>query len=231
MTCWSFTRNIILVLSSLALTELQSFNENLNTYITKDVIIKNDLVNIQVLDPTIIVELKYSTTDNFMNMDVYGDLEICYLRKTPAQMLVEAHTSLKGSHPNLRLLVYDGLRPRSIQWKTLVDVPEAERTQFVADPRSGSIHNFGAAVDLTLADSSGNPLDMGTKYDYFGEHAFPALEDSLLTIGQLTNKQISNRHILRKIMQDAGFRPITTEWWHFDAFPYQMTKSKYEIIE
>ncbi|MEC9376790.1 MAG: M15 family metallopeptidase [Candidatus Neomarinimicrobiota bacterium] len=234
MTCWSFARNIILVLSSLALTELQSFNENLNTYITKDVIIKNDLVNIQELDPTIIVELKYSTTDNFMNMDVYGDLEICYLRKAPAQMLVEAHTSLKGSYPNLRLLVYDGLRPRSIQWKlwkTLVDVPEAERTQFVADPRSGSIHNFGAAVDLTLADSSGNPLDMGTKYDYFGELAFPTLEDSLLTIGQLTNKQISNRHILRKIMQDAGFSPITTEWWHFDAFPYQVTKSKYEIIE
>ena len=202
--------------------------------LTNDSIKQYDLVNIQELDPSIFVELKYSTADNFMNTDVYGDLETCYLRKAPARMLVKANIFLRETHPGLRLLVYDGLRPRHIQWKlwnTIDHIPESERAQFVADPRSGSIHNFGAAVDLTLADSSGSPLDMGTKYDFFGELAFPALEDSLLEIGELTSQQVTNRQILRNVMKTAGFSPITTEWWHFDAFPYQVTKSKYTIVE
>ena len=110
-----------------------------NTVVSKDTIIKHDLVNIQELDPTLMVELKYSTTDNFMKMDVYGNLETCYMRKVPAQMLVKAHEILKTEHPELRLLIYDALRPRSIQWtlwNTLSDVPEKERTNFVADPRT-----------------------------------------------------------------------------------------------
>ena len=126
-----------------------------NTVFSKDTIIKHDLVNIQELDPTLMVELKYSTTDNFMKMDVYGNLERCYMRRIPAQMLIKAHEILKTEHPELRLLIYDALRPRSIQWtlwNTLSDVPEKERTNFVADPRTGSIHNFGAAVDLTVAE-------------------------------------------------------------------------------
>ena len=202
--------------------------------LTIDSIKKNELVNIQQLDQTIFVELKYSSTDNFMKTDVYGDLDICYLRKEPAKMLTKANSFLKEAHPELRLLVYDGLRPRHIQWKlwnTINHIPENERTKFVADPRSGSIHNFGAAVDLTLADSLGNPLDMGTKYDFFGDLAFPVLEDSLLQIGQLNMQQLKNRRILRKIMYAAGFTGIDTEWWHFDAFPYRETKLKYEIIE
>ncbi|MFQ6677083.1 MAG: M15 family metallopeptidase [Fidelibacterota bacterium] len=195
---------------------------------------KNNLVNILEADSTMFVELKYSTTDNFMNADVYGDLEICYLRQLPAQKLVMAHNFLKEDHPDLRFLIYDGLRPRSIQWtlwNTLDNVPESERTQFVANPKTGSIHNFGAAVDLTLADTLGNPLDMGTKYDYFGELAFPVLEDSLLAVGELTGEQVSNRRILRDAMEKAGFSTITTEWWHFNAFPYQVIKTKYTIIE
>jgi len=195
---------------------------------------KNDLVNIQELDQSIIVELKYSSTDNFMNTDVYGDLEICYLRKEPAKMLAEASSILRKTHPTLRLLVYDGLRPRHIQWKlwnTISHIPESKRNKFVADPRTGSIHNFGAAVDLTLADSLGNPLDMGTEYDFFGDLAFPILEDSLFQIGELNSQQLKNRQILRNTMQTAGFSIINSEWWHFDAFPYEETKSRYAIIE
>jgi len=205
-----------------------------NTVVSKDTIIKHDLVNIQELDPTLMVELKYSTTDNFMKMDVYGNLETCYMRRVPAQMLVKAHEILKTEHPELRLLIYDALRPRSIQWtlwNTLSDVPEKERTNFVADPRTGSIHNFGAAVDLTVAEKNGRHLDMGTHYDYFGDLAFPRLEDSLIVVGDLTQEQVDNRLILRDAMTQAGFSPITTEWWHFDSFPYKETKRKFSIIE
>ena len=169
-----------------------------------------------------------------MKMDVYGDLETCYLRKVPAELLVKAHSILKETHPDLRLLIYDGLRPRSIQWtlwNALSDVPESERTNFIADPRKGSIHNFGAAVDLTVTHKNGVSLDMGTHYDYFGDLAFPRLEDSLVIVGDLKQKQVNNRLILRNTMTKAGFSPITTEWWHFDSFPYKETKRKFSIIE
>ena len=207
---------------------------NSGSIVSKETISKHDLVDIQELDPTLLVELKYSTTDNFMKMDVYGDLETCYLRKVPAEMLEKAHSILKENHPNLRLLIYDGLRPRSIQWtlwNTLSDVPELERTNFVADPRSGSIHNFGAAVDLTVAHKNGVSLDMGTHYDYFGDLAFLRLEDSLVVVGDLKQEQVNNRLILRHAMTEAGFSLITTEWWHFDSFPYKETKTKFTIIE
>ena len=202
--------------------------------ISAETIKNNDLVNIQELDSTILVDLKYTTTDNFMNMDLYGDLETCYLRKNPAEMLLRANEYLKATNPELNLLVYDGMRPRSIQrklWNALDEVPETERTQYVADPEKGSIHNYGAAVDLTLAHKNGAPLDMGTKYDYFGELAFPALEDSLLSIGLLTVAQIENRKILRNVMTKAGFLTISSEWWHFNAYSYQDIQTKYNIIE
>ncbi|MEC9456545.1 MAG: M15 family metallopeptidase [Candidatus Neomarinimicrobiota bacterium] len=202
--------------------------------ISAETIKNNDLVNIQELDSTILVDLKYTTTDNFMNMDMYGNLETCYLRKNPAEMLLRANEYLKETNPELKLLIYDGLRPRSIQrklWNALDEVPETERTQYVADPEKGSIHNYGAAVDLTLAHKNGAPLDMGTKYDHFGELAFPALEDSLFSIGVLTLAQIENRKILRNVMTKAGFSTISSEWWHFNAYSYQDIQTKYNIIE
>ena len=193
-----------------------------------------EVVNIQELDPTIMVDLRYSSKNNFLKKDIYGDLEECFLRKEPAEMLCLANKHLKESYPELRLLVFDGLRTRSVQkklWDALDTIPLSERTQFVADPEKGSIHNYGAAVDLTLSLENGLELDMGTNYDHFGELAFPALEDSLLALGKLTDKQIGNRRILREVMTKAGFSTIDSEWWHFDAFSYNETKNKYKIVE
>ena len=193
-----------------------------------------EVVNIQELDPTIMVDLRYSSKNNFLKKDIYGDLEECFLRKEPAEMLCLANKHLKESYPELRLLVFDGLRTRSVQkklWDALDTISLSERTQFVADPEKGSIHNYGAAVDLTLSLENGLELDMGTNYDHFGELAFPALEDSLLALGKLTDKQIGNRRILREVMTKAGFSTIDSEWWHFDAFSYNETKNKYKIVE
>ena len=193
-----------------------------------------DVVNIQELDPTILVDLRYSSKNNFLKKDMYGDLEECFLRRKPAEMLCQANKHLKASHPELRLLVFDGLRTRSVQkklWDALDTIPIIERKQFVADPKKGSIHNYGAAVDLTLALENGTELDMGTEYDHFGELAFPALEDSLLALGKLTDKQIENRTILRQVMTKAGFSTLDSEWWHFDAFSRNETKNKYTIVE
>lgn len=191
------------------------------------------LVNIQEIDSKILVELKYSTTDNFVGKDVYGCITNCYLQKRPAQMLSKANDLLQQKNPNYRLLVYDGGRPLSIQkilWNSLTQYSPKQRATYVANPAQGSIHNYGSAVDLTIATTDGMPLDMGTKYDFFGELAYPKKEIYFLKIGKLTKQQIANRQLLRYVMKSAGYMPIEYEWWHFNAVSRQIAKATYKII-
>ena len=200
---------------------------------------KQGLVDVQTIDPTILVELKYSTTDNFVGKDVYGDLTRAYLQPMAARKLAQASRYLQAHHPDLRLLVYDAARPRSAQWNlwnALPNLPERERQKYVADPRKGSIHNYGCAVDLTVATKNGRsglpePLDMGTKYDFFGELAYPSQETRLLKAGKLTKQQIENRQILRTAMRQGGFSPIEFEWWHFNALAREKAKMVFRIVD
>jgi zinc D-Ala-D-Ala dipeptidase len=192
------------------------------------------LVNVQEIDPNILVELKYSTTDNFVGKDVYGCITNCYMQKNPAEMLSKANDLLQKRNANLRLLVYDGGRPLSIQrilWNSLTQYTPKQRATYVANPAQGSIHNYGSAVDLTIADSNGTPLDMGTKYDFFGELAYPVKEAYFLRKGKLTKQQIANRLLLRGVMKSAGFMSIDYEWWHFNAVSRQTAKATYRIIQ
>lgn len=195
---------------------------------------RQGLVDIQTIDRTILVELKYSTTDNFVGKDVYGDLTRAYLQPMAAKKLAKASGFLRQKNPDFRLLVYDATRPRSAQWdlwKTLSHLPVSERGKYVSNPRNGSVHNYGCAVDLTLATKTGKPLDMGTKFDYFGELAYPEKEDELLKQGKLTKKQVENRRLLRSVMQKAGFSSLKTEWWHFNALSRAEAKKAYKIVE
>ena len=195
---------------------------------------EQSLVNIQEIDADILVELKYSTIDNFVGKDLYGCLTYCYLQKKPAQMLSKANDLLMQNNPNYRLLVYDGGRPLSIQkilWNSLSQYSPKQRATYVANPAQGSIHNYGSAVDLTIATKNGTPLDMGTKYDFFGELAYPKKEAYFLKIGKLTKQQIANRQLLRFVMKSSGFMPIDYEWWHFNAVSRRTAKSIYKIIQ
>ena len=112
-----------------------------------------------------------------------------------------------------------------------VSLREQEEEAYVADPEKGSIHNFGAAVDVSIVDQEGNLLDMGTPFDYFGDLAQPRYEDRFLKEGALTKKQIENRRLLRKVMKEAGFQTIPDEWWHFNAFSPEEVKRRYAIVE
>ncbi len=195
--------------------------------------IKQGLVNVQTVDSTIAVALKYSTTDNFVKKDVYGDLENAYLQPEIAQKLAKANASLQEAHPGYRLLVYDAARPNSVQqvlWDE-IDVPERQKPQYVANPKTGSVHNFGCAVDLTVANEKGVPLDMGTPYDFFGPLAYPRMESQMLAQGKLTKAQLANRQILRKAMTQVGFRQNTTEWWHYDGLSKASARAKYGMIK
>jgi D-alanyl-D-alanine dipeptidase len=194
------------------------------------------LVNIQDVNPDILVELKYATPDNFMKKNVYGELTHAYLQPEVAKKLSQASKFLSQEKPGFKLLVYDAARPNSVQyklWDALDDlkIPLRQKTQYVADPKIGSNHNFGCAIDLTVVDEKGNPLDMGTKYDFFGPLAYPRSEQEMLRQGKLSAKQIANRNILRKAMVKAGFAVNTTEWWHFDGMSKKTARAKYGMIK
>lgn len=183
--------------------------------------------------PGVLVELKYATTDNFMKKDVYGCLTHAYLQKETMAMLKKAQENLEKAHPGYHLLIYDAARPLSKQWElwnTLTEYSPEKRRTYVADPKEHSIHNYGSAIDLTVADETGKPLEMGTKYDFFGEMAYPKEEARLLKAGKLSQKAIDNRLILRKAMKSAGFMPIEYEWWHFNAFSRKVAKEKFSVI-
>jgi D-alanyl-D-alanine dipeptidase len=193
--------------------------------------IEQGLVDILSYDSTILLDLKYSSEDNFLGRDAYGDLDVCYLRPVPAEMLAKAQDSLKARRPDLTLLVYDGARPRSIQREMWALVEGTDQQPYVANPDRGSIHNFGCAVDLTLASNDGVELDMGTGFDFFGDLARPDQEDRFVAEGLLSEGQLANRLLLREVMRSAGWLPIEVEWWHFNAFPVSETKERFKIIE
>jgi zinc D-Ala-D-Ala dipeptidase len=195
-------------------------------------LIEEGLVDIQMLDPSIRVDLKYAKSHNFMGRNVYGKLTRAYLRPAAASKIVKASTVLQESHPELLLLVVDAVRPRSVQhkmWEIVVDTP---MQRYIANPYRGSVHNYGAAVDVSLYNvETGKQLDMGTPVDYFGPLAHPNLEHEFLQEGKLTEEQIENRLILRNAMCDAGWIMLPIEWWHFNAFPLYYIRENYSIIE
>ncbi len=195
--------------------------------------IEHGLVDVQELDSTIIVDLKYSTTDNFLGKNVYDGMKHAYLQPDVAEMLVKAQKYLKSIHHEFSLIVYDAARPRSIQQKMwdAVDAPFQEKIRFLANPVNGSIHNFGAAVDVSIVDANGKPLDMGTGFDYMGELAYPSLEEEMLEQGRLEPIHVENRRLLRRVMRHGGFWGIQSEWWHFNACSRAEARERYQIIE
>lgn len=191
------------------------------------------LINVKDLDSTIKTELRYSTINNFLKLDMYGDFDQCYLQKDVAQKLAEAQKYLRKKFPFYSLIVYDAVRPQHIQrmmWDTL-HLPPGERQKYLSNPGKGSLHNYGAAVDLSIIDEHGIPLDMGTDFDYFGDKAQPQKENELLANGELTQYEISNREILREVMRHAGFFGIQTEWWHFNSCTRERAAEIYKMVE
>lgn len=195
--------------------------------------IDSGLVCITDLDSSIVIDLKYSTTDNFLHADVYGVLNRAYLQPEVAEKLVLAQAALKKKDSTLSLIIYDACRPRSVQRKMwdMVELPPNEKGKFVSNPNRGSLHNFGAAVDVSIVDASGEALDMGTPFDYIGELAYPKLEQALLDSGLITQEVIDNRKLLRSVMRRGGFWGIQTEWWHFNSCRRDTAAKYYPLIE
>jgi D-alanyl-D-alanine dipeptidase len=160
------------------------------------------LIDLEKLDNSFIIDIKYASADNFMGKKVYP-VHKCVLQLQTAKKLIAANNRFKALDCKLKVL--DAYRPLSVQklmWEMLPD------DNFIAPPTRGSMHNRGTAVDVTLVNSEGQELEMPSPFDDFSEKAW-------ITYNEGNPNLIENREFLAKIMVESGFKRISTEWWHF----------------
>lgn len=159
--------------------------------------------------PSILVDVRYATPNNFTGKVLYTTPKV-YVRAIVAHHLAQVQHTL--AQQGYALKVFDGYRPLSVQKIMWALVPDE---RYVANPAKGSRHNRGAAVDVTIVQQSDSTeLDMGTAYDSFTEQAHA-------TYKQLPPHVLHNRKLLADTMQQHGFLPFATEWWHFDFYAWE----------
>jgi len=165
-----------------------------------------DLVDLASLDPTIRLDVRYATADNFLGTPVYEQAR-AFLQRPAAQALLRAHRALRAR--GYGLLIHDAYRP---WWVTKVfwEATPVDKREFVADPAKGSRHNRGCAVDLTLYTlADGRPVVMPSLYDEMTGRASPRYTGG-------SDEQRARRELLRGAMEAEGFAVFESEWWHFD---------------
>jgi D-alanyl-D-alanine dipeptidase len=168
---------------------------------------ESEFVDIKSVDPTIFVELRYATSNNFTRRPLYRADMPAMIRLSVARRLAVAQKFLKKRGYGLK--IWDAYRPRAAQaqlWKAIGN------HAYVADPKDGigSMHTRGAAVDVTLVDESGREVPMPTGFDNFTPAAMIDYKGRSPVVR-------SNLNMLQKAMAHAGFYGLRTEWWHFCA--------------
>ncbi|MGN6105273.1 MAG: M15 family metallopeptidase [Kofleriaceae bacterium] len=163
----------------------------------------SDLVDVATAIPDAVLDLRYATEDNFTGAVLYP-VARCKLRRAVAARLAKVAAALRAH--DRRLLLWDCYRPTSIQKELWKRVPDP---RYVANPRVGSKHSRGAAVDLAVVDLDGKPVELPTKFDEFSKAAHRARA--------LAGARGAEARRLSEAMLEAGFLAIPTEWWHFDA--------------
>ena len=190
------------------------------------------LVNVSDIDPTIQIDLVNSDPEkNFFREDYYSGLDKAYLQEKVALQLAEAQKVLKKKHPSYSLQILDAARPRSVSQAMYDKMKGTKFEKYVANPSKGSMHNFGIAVDLTIVDGDGNELDMGiTPFNKSTIRIY--WEYAKMKLGKkITRAQKQNRKLLSETMKQAGFLPLSFEWWHFNGMEKELTRKHYKIIE
>lgn len=191
------------------------------------------LVDIAELDTSIMVHLLYATPHNFMGEVLYNDLTEAYLHPEAAEAVVRAQRLLKAQHPHYTLIIYDAVRPMAVQQRMWDLVKNTPKYIYVSNPaRGGGLHNYGLAVDISIVDTeTGQPLPMGTEVDHLGYEAHITGEAGLVKQGIITPQEKENRELLRRVMREAGFRALPSEWWHFNLYSREVAKRNYKLVE
>lgn len=190
------------------------------------------MVDIALADSTIAVSLLYASPDNIFGEAVYEGLTKAWLRPEAAAMLLNAQQLLQTVAPSHRLIVFDAARPMAVQRKMWQLVRETDKTNYVSNPANGGgLHNYGMAVDVSILDPDGKLLPMGSPIDHFGVEAHTDQEQSLVASGKISAAELANRQLLRRVMQQAGFRTIRYEWWHFNGCTREEARQRFPVID
>ena len=188
------------------------------------------LVNIKEKDSTIIVDLMYAKPDNFVGERMYNFSE-AYLHPKAAEAVKKANRILQAEHPDLRLIIYDAARPMRVQQKMWNKVKGTTQQNYVSNPANGGgLHNYGLAVDVSIADCNGDTLPMGTLVDALTPISHIDKEQELVRSKKITTEAASNRALLRNVMKKAGFKPLRSEWWHFNYTTRADARKNYKVI-
>ena len=160
-------------------------------------------VNLKNYSTEFVYDMKYATDDNFLKTKIYNCAE-CYLRLKTVKALIKANNMFVSK--GFRIKIFDCYRPLDIQ-KEMWEI--VSNPMYVADPKKGSIHNRGGAVDITLVDLEDNELDMGTTFDFFG----PQASHNYDNLSEVVKK---NRKLLKNVMLKNDFKSFDSEWWHYN---------------
>lgn len=223
-----FITAFLIIIISFGDKSALSQSNNLNKYgllIVKDITILQQQIkadpNKEMMDvgkeiPSIVLDLKYTTTQNFMHKKLYPPTSATFLRKPVVDSLKKVVIDLRKMGYGLK--IFDAYRPYSITEKMWEKVKD---DRYAADPARGSGHNRGVSVDITLIDlKTKKELRMPTGFDNFSDTAH---KDFM----QLPANILKNRETLKMIMEKYGFIALTTEWWHF----YLPNSSDYELLD
>ncbi|MFA6820406.1 MAG: M15 family metallopeptidase [Bacteroidaceae bacterium] len=193
---------------------------------------KEGMVDIHTVDQSIYVSLMYGRADNFTGKRLYTDLTHAYLHPKAAKALARAQKYLQKEHPEWSLIIFDACRPMHIQQKMWNVVKGTKVENYVSNPaRGGGLHNYGMAVDISLCNLKGDTLKMGSKVDHMSKLSHIDQEYLLLKHHQISSTALENRQLLRRIMRKAGFRPLRTEWWHFNLISRATAKKYYKYVK
>ncbi|MCP4122968.1 MAG: M15 family metallopeptidase [Bacteroidetes bacterium] len=179
--------------------------------------------------PEIEIELAYAKKDNIMNRTMYKDLRRAFLYPAIARKLALAQEHLFREDSSFHLVVLDAARPQSVQYEIWDWAIANDQQPYWAAPSKGSLHNYGCAVDVTIM-SLDSLLDMGTGFDHLGPEAGTGQHWRLIRDGVLTQQQVDNRNLLKKVMRQSGFRAIQREWWHFNGVSNAFARENFEIV-
>ena len=181
-------------------------------------------VNVKEQDSSILVDLMYAKADNFTGKLLYADLREAYLHPDAIAPLLKAQQLLKAERPDYTLIIFDAARPMHIQ-QQMWDVVKGTRQQnYVSNPaHGGGLHNYGLAVDISIANAQGDTIPMGSKVDHLGKEAHTDYT-------AIPQEALQNRRLLIKVMRQAGFRSLPSEWWHFNWVSRQVAREKYQVI-
>ncbi len=176
------------------------------------------------------MDLRYGTFNNVTGHDLYCGVQRAFIHRDALPKLKRAIKIMEREMPGSTLVIFDASRPMYAQAALKRTVAGTPYSNFVSSGVTGGLHNYGLALDLSITDSEGNLLDMGTDFDSFERCAGEVGEADALQSGRLTEQQVSNRKILRSIMTRAGFVPLGSEWWHFNAYTRAYTKENYVLF-